>query len=637
MPVISIPTFLTIKFTVDFTSEDMTAVDIHYEVFDPDKVINPNTFCLLYGTKSATHSVLLKRDPNTKQVNIELPFLEDDDDPVITGTLSVTGLAADTNYQFSLGYEITFIGDQEAVKKTYNFTEAIALKTGGTGEADKAFASMRLEINSRSTSINEIAITNIKSDPIVKIAAGHNITCVLTKSGKLFTWGATRSDDNRLGETIQNNIPIIDFKNSRLHITVLREDNSVAVYGPRVNALALNLDDKYPLLKLGYEERLREILIQTAEIESKIEQLNPADLDYNKNKTNLEKQLALLQEQNIFIEKVVTTSHNALVLTADNDLRIWGNPVYPIVFIPSEIKQGEIADIFTGLDHAVVLTKDGKVYAWGNNDLKQINVPKNTKGVTNVFVNCFQNYAVADGKIIAWGNSGYIFGTDSQGRPLLHRIIIGGRVSMLVGLIATEITLILGVIAGLVSGFYGGWVDMLIMRIGEVVNSFPFLPLAITLSFVIGNKMESDVKMYMIMVILGVLSWPGLARLVRGQILSEREKDFVIAARALGIKETNIITRHILPNVINIIIVDATLSYAGFLLTEAGLSFLGFGVMPPKPSWGNLLTSAQDITVITNYWWQWIIPALFIVITALSINLIGDALREAMDPKANER
>ncbi|HPD12175.1 MAG TPA: ABC transporter permease, partial [Bacilli bacterium] len=132
-------------------------------------------------------------------------------------------------------------------------------------------------------------------------------------------------------------------------------------------------------------------------------------------------------------------------------------------------------------------------------------------------------------------------------------------------------------------------------------------------------------------------SWPGLCRLVRGQILSEREKDFVTAARALGIREKNIIIRHILPNVINVIILNTTLSYAGSLLTEAGLSFLGFGVVPPKPSWGNLLTGAQNLSVIQEYWWLWILPALFIVVTALSINLIGDGLREAMDPKANQR
>jgi peptide/nickel transport system permease protein len=150
-------------------------------------------------------------------------------------------------------------------------------------------------------------------------------------------------------------------------------------------------------------------------------------------------------------------------------------------------------------------------------------------------------------------------------------------------------------------------------------------------------EIDETYRVYMIMVVLGLLSWPGLARLVRGQILKEREQDFVLAAKALGIKEKHIITRHILPNVINVVIVSTTLSYAGALLTESGLSFLGFGVRYPKPSWGNMLTGTQSMTVLRYYWWAWIIPAIFIILTALSVNLVGDGLREAMDPKANER
>jgi peptide/nickel transport system permease protein len=141
----------------------------------------------------------------------------------------------------------------------------------------------------------------------------------------------------------------------------------------------------------------------------------------------------------------------------------------------------------------------------------------------------------------------------------------------------------------------------------------------------------------MIMVILGVLSWTGLARLIRGQVLSERERDYVLAARALGIRNNNIMKRHILPSVFNIILVSASLGYAGSLLTEAGLSFLGFGIVPPSPSWGNILTAAQQTVVIETYWWRWILPGVAIIVTALSVNLIGDALRDAMDPKSNER
>lgn len=189
----------------------------------------------------------------------------------------------------------------------------------------------------------------------------------------------------------------------------------------------------------------------------------------------------------------------------------------------------------------------------------------------------------------------------------------------------------------MISGFKGGWVDNLLMRVAEVFSSIPFMPLVITLSAFLGGDMSSNQKMYLIMVILGCISWPGLARLIRGQILIEREKDFVLAARALGIKEVSIIIRHILPNVLNICIVNITLSYASNMLTESALSFLGFGVQPPMPSWGNMLTGAQKSEVIQLYWWRWILPAVCILIAAFSINLIGDGLRSALDPKANEK
>ena len=208
---------------------------------------------------------------------------------------------------------------------------------------------------------------------------------------------------------------------------------------------------------------------------------------------------------------------------------------------------------------------------------------------------------------------------------------------MTVGAVAVLISTFIGVLVGLIAGFYGKWLDNFLMRFAEIISSFPFLPLAITLSDFVGRRMAENQRILMIMVILGIISWPGLARLVRGQILAEREKEFVLAARALGIKSKIVIIRHILPNVINLIIVSMTLSYAGSLLTEAGLSFLGFGVKPPSPSWGNMLTGAQRPEVIQFYWWRWVLPALAVLFTALSVNLVGDGLREAMDPRANEK
>jgi len=195
----------------------------------------------------------------------------------------------------------------------------------------------------------------------------------------------------------------------------------------------------------------------------------------------------------------------------------------------------------------------------------------------------------------------------------------------------------LAVLVGLTSGYFGGWVDHTLMRVADVFDSLPFLPIVIILNYVIGFDMPAENRVYLLMCLLGIFGWTGLARLIRAQLLLEREKDFVLAARSLGIKQSGIMVRHILPNVINMVIVSVTLDYATFILQEAVFSFLGFGVPEPTPSWGNMLNTAMESVVIQHYWWRWVIPALFVVAAAFSINLVGDGLREAMDPRANER
>lgn len=208
---------------------------------------------------------------------------------------------------------------------------------------------------------------------------------------------------------------------------------------------------------------------------------------------------------------------------------------------------------------------------------------------------------------------------------------------MTIGAIAVIISTLIGVLIGGFSGYYGGKIDNILMRFAEIVGAIPFLPLAMILSSIVGNNVSELRRISLIMVILGVLSWPGLARLVRAQILAEREKEFVTAAKAMGIRELSIIFRHILPNVVTVIIVNTTLNFASCLLTESSLSFLGFGVVEPNPTWGNMLTGSQASTVIVNFWWRWVFPALALSLATISINLIGDGLRDAIDPKSNER
>lgn len=230
------------------------------------------------------------------------------------------------------------------------------------------------------------------------------------------------------------------------------------------------------------------------------------------------------------------------------------------------------------------------------------------------------------------------FGTDKLGRDYFNRVVTGGRVSLMVGAIATFISVTLGVIVGSISGYYGGKVDNLLMRFAEIVRSFPFLPLAITLSAALGAGYNAQQRIALIMVILGLLGWTGLARLLRGQILTIREQEFMIAAKAVGIKDRNQIMRHILPNVVSIIIVSATLGFAVNILIESGLSFLGFGVTDPDVSWGLLIKDGTNTSIIVkDRPWLWFFPGILILFTVLSVNFIGDGLRDAIDPKSNTR
>ncbi|NLZ77759.1 MAG: ABC transporter permease, partial [Spirochaetales bacterium] len=176
--------------------------------------------------------------------------------------------------------------------------------------------------------------------------------------------------------------------------------------------------------------------------------------------------------------------------------------------------------------------------------------------------------------------------------------------------------------------------DMFLMRLAEVVNAIPFLPLAMILSAIIGSRISETGRISMIMVILGLLNWPSLARLVRGQILAAREQEFVTAAKAMGITEMKIIFKHILPNVITVVLVNLTLSFALSMLYESSLSYLGFGVNEPNATWGNMLYGCNDSTVMSLYWWRWVFPAIALSLCTVSINMAGDGMRDAIDPKS---
>jgi peptide/nickel transport system permease protein len=224
-------------------------------------------------------------------------------------------------------------------------------------------------------------------------------------------------------------------------------------------------------------------------------------------------------------------------------------------------------------------------------------------------------------------------GTDALGRDLMTRVLYGGRVSLMVGLLVVVISLSIGVPTGALAGYYGGWLDSVLMRITDTFLSLPALLVLILLSAILREidlpLVESN-SMLTIALVIGILSWMTFARLVRAIFLTLREMDFVAATRALGGSDLRIITNHILPNSIGPIIVEATLELGYAIIEESGLSFLGFGIQPPTPSWGNLLSNAQEN--FTKYPWLAIFPGLMIFLAIISVNYIGDGLRDAFDP-----
>ena len=418
--------------------------------------------------------------------------------------------------------------------------------------------------------------------PIKQISAGYQISLALTESGHLYNWGSDYLLNISIPSEVQGNIQKFD-DNTNI-VMALTNDGEVVPLSKTTSAF-----------------------------------------------TNVPEEI-----QGDVID-IALTDESAAALTSDGRVHLWGNNVNHSMDIPEAI-QGRVTALSAGRYHYSAILDNGTVVSWGDNNFGQTKAPSLDGAVTSVSAGYYSSYAITeDGSVKGWGLDGYLMGTDGFGRDVFRRLIVGGRMTMTVGAISVIISTIIGVLVGGISGYKGGKLDNLLMRLTEIVSSVPFLPFCIILSSILGNSISETQRIILIMFILGLLSWPGIARLVRGSVLAEREQEFVTAAKALGVREWGIIFRHILPNIITVIIVNATLDFATCMLTESSLSFIGFGVSEPNATWGNMLNGAQNGQVIENYWWRWVFPSIALGICTISINCVGDGLRDAIDPKSKER
>ena len=461
---------------------------------------------------------------------------------------------------------------------------------------------------------------------LVQVAAGFDHVVALNEEGQLFAWGNGRQRQTRITPEIEKLDNIKSIHAGYQSTLVLTEDGYTHFFG---NSNNNDYNDFH-----AYQGQIDKVQMTADAVvgltyDGEVVYLGMMQNSYSNVPENMGK-----------VVEIAATAATMAAVNDQGDIFIWGN-------ISNKWKEANVPELDSkivslegGRYHYTAVTEDGQVVAWGANQFKQSTVPDkiNKSDIKEVHSGFYQNYAVTEsGEILTWGLKGYVLGSDDLGRDILTRLVNGGRMSMTIGGVAVAISTIIGVLVGSISGYFGGRVDIFLQRLTEMVVSLPFLPFAMILSALIGHSMDSDQKIWLIMVVLGLLSWPSLSRLVRAQVLSVREQEYVTAARAVGVKTKTIVLRHILPNVISVILVSATLDFATSMLTEATLSFLGFGVPAPQPTWGNILYGANNSITIQNYWWRWVFASIILGVCVICINLIGDGLRDAIDPKSSER
>ena len=476
----------------------------------------------------------------------------------------------------------------------------------------------------------------VQDADLTYIAAGTDHCVAVAEDGPVYVWGNTRLQQDKFTTDMTKAMKkggdawdVIQLEASNQFSAIVTSDGNLYLWG-NGNMADIKLRSKY-------EGKIAKVALTENEYICLLTDGTVAYTGYKDKNSPFAKIPAELKGKTVV--DIASTSKSVAAVTEDGEIIVWGNAAKGEADVPE--LSAKPVHLYGGRYHYTALLENGDVVSWGNNKYHQVDVPDAVNSADNIeriFVSNYQNYALgSDGKLYTWGLKGFTLGTDSLGRDMLTRIVNGGRVTMTVGAISVIIATILGVLFGGIAGYFGGKLDILIMRIAEIVGGLPFIPFAMILSAVIGTRLDPTQRMYLIMVVLGVLSWVPTCRLVRAQILAQREMEYVTAAKAMGIREGTIVFRHILPNVISLLIVSMTLDFATCMLTESTLSYLGFGIPLPTPTWGNLLNGANNSIVIQQYWWQWVFPAAIFGVCTICINLIGDGLRDALDPKALER
>lgn len=475
---------------------------------------------------------------------------------------------------------------------------------------------------------------------VKKIVSGASFGCALMTSGDVITWG----NDGFLNAPMHN---VLDIAAGDHHLVVLYNDHSVKLLTDESVTLP-EMDNDKTITHVYASGNATALLyengyVRYSEAEVYHEKWNQdqghvVDVALNDHQIALvledgrvhvfgedENALAAVPETLCPIRDVVLSEHDALALCEDQRVVSWGESGRDVFSISEKVKM-----IDASKEALFVLDETNHIHAYGKNTFHETNIPNDT--FTSVYADAYQIYGINE-DIHGWGHRGFFMGSDAYGRDLFTRLVHGGLVTMSIGWVAVITEMILAVFIGCLAGYYGGKVDQLLMRLAELLSSVPFLPLLITLSAFLKELLPESGRILLVMILYGCLSAPILARMIRSCLLSEKEKEYVIAAKLMGANTWHILRKELLPAIVPILLVNLTISYADSMLLESGLSFIGFGVAQPYPSWGNLLENAQSSYVLEHCWWEWMLSALCIVICVFGVHVLQEGLRKMCDPK----